>query len=191
MTDVSGSQVEVRNRCRIWTRVRGYLTFTEVGGYRPRQTGLRTGQPQPPPPTSSASLLSSVSVSLLIGISALTRNQSLMVIKALVYNRLFIIRCSDRVCVCVCVFECALALYPHVKLPTALLADLTALTAAPKLKYSSLIRCLQHMIYFDVPGPAVENIHGQCHVLETEYSYSSICYIQTRSLLFSRIDFGC
>lgn len=65
---------------------------------------------------------------------------------------------SDAFTACVC--ECALALYPHVKLPTVLLADLTALTAAPKLKYSSLIRCLQHMIYFDVPGPAVENIHG-------------------------------
>lgn len=77
------------------------------------------------------------------------------------------------------------------ELPTVFLADLTALTAAAKLKYSSLIRCLQHMIYFDVPGPAVENIHGWCHIMETEYSYSSICYIQTHSLLFSLIDFGC
>lgn len=48
---------------------------------------------------------------------------------------------------------------PHMRLPTVFLADLTAPTAAPKLKYSSLIRCLQHMIYFDSPLPAVENIH--------------------------------
>lgn len=47
--------------------------------------------------------------------------------------------------------------YPHMKLPTVLLA----LSQQPlKLKYSSLIRCLQHMIYFDIPMPAVENIHG-------------------------------
>ena len=80
---------------------------------------------------------------------------------------------------------------PHTKLPTVLLADLTALTAAPKLKYSALIRCLQLMIYFDIPAPAAENIHGRCHVMETEYSYSSMCYIQTHSLLCSLIDFGC
>ena len=51
------------------------------------------------------------------------------------------------------------------ELPTVFLADLTALTAAPKLKYSSLIRCLQRVIYFDSPMPAVDamlwkqNIH--------------------------------
>lgn len=47
------------------------------------------------------------------------------------------------------------------------------------------------MIYFDIPAPAAENIHGRCHVMETEYSYSSMCYIQTHSLLCSLIDFGC
>lgn len=66
---------------------------------------------------------------------------------------------------------------PNTKLPTVCLADRTAHTAAPKLKYSSLIRGLQHMIYFDSPTPAVENIHGSFYVMETEYSYSSICYI--------------
>ncbi len=47
------------------------------------------------------------------------------------------------------------------------------------------------MIYFDIPMPAVGNIHGGCHVMETEYSYSSICYTLTHSLLFSLIDFAC
>lgn len=57
---------------------------------------------------------------------------------------------------------CAQAAYPHYRphmnLPTVLLTDLTALTAATKQKYSHLIRCYYHMIDFDIP--AVKNIHG-------------------------------
>lgn len=55
-----------------------------------------------------------------------------------------------------------------------------------KLKYSSLMRCLQQLIYFDSLRPAVKNIHihGWSYVMEKEHLYKSICYTQTHCLLF-------
>lgn len=117
-------------------------------------------------------------------------NRSLRAKGALVHRGHFI-RCQE--CVCCMFMRMLLRTCSPSTLPTSHEAahsvswqTLLLSQQLQKLKYSSLMRCLQQLIYFDSLRPAVKNIHihGWIYVMEKEHLYKSICYTQTHCLLF-------